>query len=146
MLAASSGTYDTLVVLHVVCAVAGFGAVAITGVYGGLARNPSNASETLRYFASRGLAEWLIIPVPFLGVAALLVDDRSGEFADAWVVGGSVIWIAAAALLLMVVRPAERRVRSGREVAVAGTALLISGIASNVLFVVALALMVTQPG
>ena len=146
MLASSSGPYDALVALHVVCALAGFGAVAISGVYGGLARKPSNQAETARYFASGGRAEWLIFPVPFFGLAALLVDHRSDDLTDVWVLGGSVLWIAAAALLLVVVRPAEKRLRSGEEIAVAGRALMLAGIASDVLFVAALALMVTQPG
>lgn len=146
MLASSSGLYDALVALHVLCALAGFGAVAISGVYGGLARKPSNQAETARYFASGGLAEWLILPVPFIGLAALLVDHRSGDLSDAWVLGGSVLWLAAAALLLIVVRPAEKRLRQGEETATAGRALSLAGIAFDVLFVAALVLMVTQPG
>jgi hypothetical protein len=147
ILVASSGAlYDALVVLHVVCAVAGFGAVAVSGVYGGLARNPANHGETARYFASRSLAEWLIVPVPFFGIAALLVDHRSAAFGRAWVIGGEAAWVVAAALLLLVIRPAERRIRENGETEQPGRLLLVGGIASNVLFAVALALMVTQPG
>jgi hypothetical protein len=146
VLASSSGAYDALVAVHVVFAVVGFGAVAISGVYGALARNQANASETTRYFASRGIAEWLIIPVPFVGLAALLVDHRSGDLTEAWVLGGSAVWIAAAAILLAVVRPAEGRLRRGQDPVGSGRVLMWSGIASDVLFVVALALMVTQPG
>ena len=146
MLASSSGAYDALVAVHVVFAVVGFGAVAISGVYGALARNQANENETTRYFASRGLAEWLIIPVPFVGLAALLVNDRSGDLTDAWVLGGSAVWVAATAILLAGVRPAEARLRRGQDRAGTGRVLMWSGIASDVLFVVALALMVTQPG
>ena len=145
MLASSSGLYDALVALHVLCAVVGFGAVAIAGVYGGLARNPSNAAETGRYFASRSVAEWLILPVPFLGLGALLVDHRAGDLTDVWVLGGSAAWIAATALLVLAVRPAEKRLRDSSYDADAGRALVFAAIASDVLFVVALALMVTQP-
>jgi len=146
VLASSSGAYDALVAVHVVFAVVGFGAVAISGVYGALARNQANASETTRYFASRGIAEWLIIPVPFVGLAALLVDHRSGDLTEVWVLGGSAVWIAAAAILLAVVRPAEGRLRRGQDPVGSGRVLMWSGIASDVLFVVALALMVAQPG
>ncbi|HEX4864776.1 MAG TPA: hypothetical protein VFV02_11925 [Acidimicrobiales bacterium] len=146
MLASSSGAYDALIALHVLCAVAGFGAVAISGVYGGLARNPSNAAETSRYFSSRSVGEWLILPVPFLGLAALLVDHHAEELSDAWVLGGSALWVAAAALLFLVVRPAEKRLRRNEETAASGRVLMVASIASDVLFVAALALMVTQPG
>jgi hypothetical protein len=138
--------YDALVALHVVCALVGFGAVAVSGVYGGLARNPANESETSRFFASRLFAEWLIIPVPFLGLGALLADHRSRELGDVWVVGGWIVWVAATALLLGVVRPAESRLRARANTARDGRVLVWAGIASDVLFVVALGLMVTQPG
>jgi hypothetical protein len=146
VLATSGVAYDTLVALHVLCAVVGFGAVAISGVYGGLARDETNAAETARYFGSRGLAEWLVVPVPFFGLAALLVDHRSGDLGDVWVVGGSLLWIAATALLVLVVRPAENRIRQGGDRRASGRALMLAALGSDVLFVLALALMVTQPG
>jgi uncharacterized membrane protein len=146
LLASSGGLYDALVALHVVCAVVGFGAVAISGVYGGLSRNPENSVETRRYFASRGLAEWLILPVPFFGVGAFLADDRSGDLAEAWVIAGSAVWVLATVLLVAVVRPAERRIRIGGDTVTAGRTLMLAGLACDVLFVVALAVMVTQPG
>ena len=146
VLASSQGLYDALVALHVVCAVVGFGAVAISGVYGALARDPGNRSETGRYFTSRGLAEWLVVPVPFFGLGALLADDRSGDLTDVWIVGGSIVWIAATAILFAAVRPAEARLRRWEHPARDGRILMWAGIGSDVLFVVALALMVTQPG
>lgn len=120
--------------------------MAISGVYGALARHQANESETARYFASRGIAEWLIIPVPFVGLAALLVKHRGSDLTDVWVLGGSAVWIVATAVLLAGVRPAEARLRRGQDPARTGRVLMWSGIASDVLFVAALALMVTQPG
>ena len=108
--------YDTLVALHVACAVVGFGAVALSGVYGGAARHGdgsgSAGEETRRYFRSQGRAEWLVLPVPFLGIAALATRPEGASFGEVWVVGASLIWVAATGLLLGVVRPAERRIRS----------------------------------
>lgn len=138
--------YDALVALHVACALAGFGAVAVSGIYGGLARNPASRTETERFFESRLLAEWLIVPVPFLGLGALLADHRSSALGEVWVVGGSIIWVAATVLLLAVVRPAEARLRSATRPERDGRVLMWAGIFSDVLFVLALALMVTQPG
>lgn len=147
--------YDALVAAHVVCAVVGFGAVALSGVYGGFAagnrtRRRGDAGggqreEVARYFASRGWAEWLIVPVPLLGAAALAARPSKGEFADVWVLGGIIIWVAAAALLILAVRPAEDRIRRGDSPGRAGRRLMWASIGSNVLFAVALALMVTQP-
>jgi len=137
--------YDALVAAHVVCAVVGFGSVALSGVYGGFARNSGPGEETARYFASRGWTEWLVLPVPFLGAAALALKPEKGDFSDAWVIGGIVAWVVAAALLVHVVRPAEARIRRRSEVKPAGRRLMWSSVAMDVLFVVALVLMVTQP-
>jgi hypothetical protein len=144
--------YDVLVALHVVSAVIGFGAVALSGVYGATARHAGRAEareETVRYFRSPGRAEWLILLVPFLGAAALGVRPEGADFGAVWVVGAAVFWLAAAVLLLGVVRPAERRIRgaAGRPgpTAAAGRTLMWAAVASDVLFVAALVLMIGQP-
>jgi uncharacterized membrane protein len=103
--------YDTLVALHVVSAVVGFGAVAISGAYGTVARRDPNGDEIRRYFAGPIRAEYLVLVVPFLGAAAMGVRPGGREFGDLWVIAGAVIWVIAAILLLKVVRPAEAVIR-----------------------------------
>jgi Predicted integral membrane protein (DUF2269) len=169
--------YDTLVALHVVCAVIGFGSVALSGLYGATASHPDrpgSAEEAGRYFRSPGRAEWLVLAVPFLGAGALGLRPSGADFGDAWVIAASLIWLAAAGVLLGVVRPAERRLRarSRAEDAAstsadlaprtgagaaesragpapdgpgAGRALMWGALACDVLFVAALVLMVGQP-
>jgi Predicted integral membrane protein (DUF2269) len=144
--------FDVLVGLHVVSAVVGFGAVAITGVYGaGAARplRPGAAEETARYFRSPGWAEWLVLAVPFLGAAALGVRPKGANFGQVWVVAAAVIWAVAATLLVGVVRPAERRIRAavaaGATAIPAGRRLVWATVASDLLFVAALVLMIGQP-
>jgi hypothetical protein len=165
--------YDTLVALHVVSAVVGFGAVALSGLYGATASHPDRpgaAEEAGRYFRSPGRAEWLVLPVPFLGAGALALRPSGAEFGDTWVVAASIIWLAAAALLMGLIRPAERRLRAAlptdspvgakgpdgggdsaarstpaSEVAGAGRLLMWAAIGSDLLFVVALVFMILQP-
>jgi hypothetical protein len=174
--AASSGhpaLYDTLVALHVVTAVIGFGAIALNGLYGATASHPGRpgaVEEAGRYFRSSGRAEWLVLVVPLLGAAALGLRPAGADFGDTWVVAASIIWLAAAALLLGVVRPAERRIRAAlhadradhaddadhagtapvrldtaSELAGAGRLLMWGAIGSDVLFVAALVFMIGQP-
>jgi uncharacterized membrane protein len=110
------GLYDTLVALHVICAVVGFGAVALSGIYGGTASHPDragSAEEARRYFRSPGRAEWVVLAVPFFGAGALGVRPGGADFGDAWVVGAAALWLVAAAVLVGLVRPAERRIRAG---------------------------------
>lgn len=144
--------YDALVALHVLAAVVGFGAVGLSGVYGGTARHvdrPEAGEEAARYFRAPGRAEWLVLAVPFLGAAALAFRPEGADFGAVWVVSGAVVWLAAAALLLGVVRPEEGRIRAaagGRNgVAASGRRLMWAGAISDLLFVVALVLMVGQP-
>lgn len=134
--------YDTLVALHVACAVVGFGAVAISGAYGALGRRGGDGEEVRRYFSSPGRAEYLILPVPVFGAAAMALRPAGREFGQTWVLAGFGIWVVASALLLHVVRPAERRIREGVP---AGPGLMWAAGACDALFVVALLLMVTQP-
>ena len=154
VLAATSGhqgIYDVLVGLHVVCALVGFGSVAISGVYGASVRRtkePSDSEETTRYFQSRGWPELLILAVPIFGVAAVGVRPEGADFGDLWVVGGLVLWALAAALLVGIVRPAENGIRAGgadHDVRSSGARLMWAAATSDVLFVLALALMITQP-
>ena len=157
--------YDVLVVLHVVTAVLGFGAVAITGAYGAIARHPDGAGarergeEVRRYFASPSPVEYLVLVAPVFGVAAMTVRPGGSEFADLWAVAGMVIWVGAGGLLTAVVRPAEGRLRAAAAVATGpptgpptgperrdASRIMWAAAASDFLFVVAVLLMVTQPG
>ena len=142
-----SAVYDGLVTAHVVFAVIGFASIALSGVYGALARRPagSEREEVSRFFASRLWTEWFVLPVPLLGAAALAVKPHGGDFSEAWVVIGIVVWALAAALLFGVVRPSEARIRAATKVESSGRTLMLSAMVSDLLFVVALAVMVTQP-
>jgi hypothetical protein len=164
------GLYDALVALHVVSAVVGFGAVALSGLYGATASHPDRAGateEAARFFRSPGRAQWLLLVVPVLGAAALGWRPSGADFGDTWVIAASIIWLAAAALLLGVVRPAERRIRAALrpvadrgppgpasarpapapdpDLAGAGRLLMWGAIGSDLLFVAALVLMIGQP-
>lgn len=142
--------FDTFVVLHVVAAVIGFGSVAVSGVYGGTARHPErqeSAEETQRYFRAPGRAELVLFLVPVFGAVALGLRPEGADFGAFWVISGLVVWTAASALLLAVVRPAEAAIRRAGTAAdaAAGSRLMWAAAACDVLFVVALGLMITQP-
>lgn len=134
--------YDVLVALHALSALIGFGTVAISGAYGALGRRPANAEELKRYFASPGRGEYALLLVPVFGATAMAVRPGGSEFGSIWVISGFVIWAVASVLLLGVVRPAEASLRGGGPGA---TRLMWAAGACDVLFVLALFLMVTQP-
>lgn len=153
---ASHGVYDALVVAHVVCAILGFGSLAISGVYGFTGRDPSgpeSVEEARRYFSGRGRLELFVWPVPFLGLAALAVEPGGRGVGQLWDVLALVVWAVGAAVLALVVRPAEsalRTVLAGPEpdravMGGAATRLGWGSVTTDVVFFVALVLMIFQP-
>jgi hypothetical protein len=154
--------YDILIGLHVVCVVIGFGAVALSGIYGAIGRDlgrPPVRSETVqdlrRFFSSDSKLGWLLVAGPAFGATAMAVRPGGSEFEDLWVIVGEILWVVATVVLLAGVRPSERRIQSavrqdaGRmgdpSIAAACRRLMWAAAASDVIFVIALFLMVTQP-
>jgi hypothetical protein len=157
----SRAAYDVLIGLHVAAALVGFGAVALDGAYGGTARRAevggaTAAEEMRRYFSTPGRLSWAVVVVPFLGAAALAVKPGPSSFGQAWVGIGLALWVVAVGLLFGVARPAaavlRRAARAGAEggggigLGAAGKRLAWAGAASDLVFVVALVVMVIQPG
>jgi uncharacterized membrane protein len=152
-------TRATVVVLHVLSAVVGFGAIFLTGVYAGLARRrPSGAVR--RYFrsgpnwAARG-----VYLVPVLGVVLVETSHGADRFAQLWVVASLLLWVLAAVLAQAVVWPGERRIqqlvvgspRTGTaarqaELDRVGRRVERAAVAIDLAFVATLVLMVARPG
>ncbi len=151
--------FDALVVVHVICAVVGFGSLLLSGVYGFSVRRPSgreSMDEARRYFASPGRLELLVVVVPFLGLAALLVQPHGRGADQLWALLAAVVWAVAVGVLFTVTRPAERRLRAalesdtppGQDPATVGAQAARVGwssVVTDVAFFVALLLMVFQP-
>jgi uncharacterized membrane protein len=171
-------TFDVLVGIHVVVAIVGFGSVALSGIYGGLATRagrPGAHEEIRRYFASPGRLELLVVAAPLVGVAAVASEPGATRFGQAWVAMALALWVLASVLLFGVVRPAEAVLRrtvsadavgeDGDEQAGdgqggnaplpieepdalrrAGARLRWGAASSDLVFVVALVVMVIRPG
>ncbi len=149
--------YAVLVVVHVLSAVVGFGSVALEGVYGFGARRPQRPAaheELARFFASPSRARLLIWPVPAVGIAAVLVEPHGKGMGQAWVIAALVLWIVEASVVTGVVAPAERALRAALatsgapgedHLASCGARVAWGALSSDVMFVIALGLMVFQP-
>jgi hypothetical protein len=107
--------YDLLVVLHVLSAVVGFGAVGVTGAYAAGARStpePRRDVRLRRYFSpGRNWAERSLLLTPVLGAIVLVSGDR-GAAAQPWPWIGLACWAAAAAIATAWNWPAEHRVQT----------------------------------
>lgn len=154
--------YDVFVALHAASALVGFGSVALSGIYGGNARHLEQApaaEELRRYFRSPTRFELALLAVPVFGAVAVAVGpgargSASSGFGQLWVDLGLSLWVVAAALLVGIVRPAEALLRRASRTGeltdpglpAAGRRLGWAGAACDLIFVVALVIMVIKPG
>jgi len=152
--------YSILVVVHVLCAVVGFGAVVLTGFQAARARrDPSapGAEGVRRYF--RPGTNWagrVVYGVPVFGFAVIGASGGAWRPGDAFVVAGLVIWLASAALAETVAWPGERRIQSlvterwadarrSGELDRTCRQVMAAAAATGALFVVAVVVMVARP-
>ncbi len=92
MLAAvGSDAYKTVLVLHILCAIVGFGAVFLNGIYGQQAKSrkgPEGLAVAEANYLVTTIGEYFIYAVFLLGVALVLIGDDAWGFGDTW------IWLA----------------------------------------------------
>lgn len=107
--------YDLMVLLHVICAIGGFGVLAYRGMVLSLARERGDAAAAgvlAVYGQVSQVGEILVYGVVVFGAAAIGASGRPAYFHRAWVVAALAVFVAIIGLLHGVVRPAERRYRS----------------------------------
>ncbi len=148
-------------VFHAVAAIIAFGAMALSGVYGSMAQRLGRTvalEEVRRYFAKPLRTEAAVLAVAPLGVAALLIDPRGSGMDQLWVGAALILWIVASVLWLAVVHPAETAIGraaagtgperdhpSAGAIVLHGKRLARASAVTDIVFVLALALMVFQP-
>ena len=93
-----SGAYDTVMVLHVMCVIIGFGGVFLNGIYGAESKR-RRGREGLAVFEATErvgkIAEMFILAVPVFGIALILMSHSKWGFSQAWVIGALTIYAAA---------------------------------------------------
>jgi uncharacterized membrane protein len=152
--------YSVLLLLHVACAIVGFGAVAVTGVQARRAGRGAGGpgADGVRRFFRPGVnwAARALYGVPVFGFALVAASNGAFSSSDGFVVVGLGLWSLATVVAEVVVWPGERRIQAavtgGWETAagdrrfqldcrrVSGAAAVLSGV-----FLVAFVLMVAQP-
>lgn len=103
--------YGFVLAAHVVSAFIGFGAVAVTGIYGArtkAARRPREDPALVRYFRpGRNWAELVLVLTPLLGLTLLFGGDRSAV-GQVWPWTGLALWTVAVGAASSLAWPAER--------------------------------------
>ena len=108
--------YSVLLLIHVACAVVGFGALATTGLQARRARRGPGApaADAVRRYFRPGVnwAARALYGVPVFGFALIAASDGAFASGDGFVVAGLGLWALSTLVAEAVVWPAERRIQA----------------------------------
>jgi uncharacterized membrane protein len=164
-------SYDLLLLLHILTAIVGFGAVFLNGIYGTQAKSrqgPEGLAIAQANFLVARIAEYFIYAVFVTGILLVLISDSAWKFSDAWIWLSIVVYLGALGLAHGVLQPNVKRmialmeemVHMGpppanpptgpppqvQELEERGKRVGACGATLNILLVVILYLMVFKPG
>jgi uncharacterized membrane protein len=111
-------SYDLLLLLHILVAIVGFGAVFLNGIYGAQAK-ARRGSEGLAIvqanFLVSSIAEYFIYAVFVTGLLLVLISDSVWEFSQTWVWLSIVLYLAGIGISHGVLQPNVKRMISLME-------------------------------
>ena len=112
----NGGFYKFVLVLHILCAIIGFGAVFLNGIYGQQMKSrmqSGRGAEALGIYEANlvvsKIGEYFIYAVFVLGFAVLGLSDSVWKFSQTWVWLSVVLFVIALGLSHGVLQPAVRR-------------------------------------
>ena len=167
----NSGIYKLLLVLHIFCAIVGFGAVYLNAIYGRQIQKRQGPEAIAIYeanFRVSAIAQYFIYGVFVFGFLLVLTSDEAWEFSQTWIWLSMALFIVGIGVSHGVLLPAVKRmgvlmrelVDAGppaagappgpppqvAELQALGPRVGASGAFLDILMVVILALMVWKPG
>ena len=165
--AVGDDSYDLVLLLHILAAIIGFGAVFLNALYGAQVR-ARRGSEGLAILQANFLvskvAEYFIYAVFVLGFVLVLMSDDVWSFGDTWVWLSMLLYIVGLGLSHGILQPSVRRMIAlmeemetagppaagpppqAAEMQEIGKRVGVTGAALNILLVVILYMMVFKPG
>jgi uncharacterized membrane protein len=110
--AVGDDAYNIVLVLHILAAIVGFGAVTLNGLYGKQAsarKGPEGLAISEANFLVATVAEYFIYAVFILGIVLVLMSDDAWGFGQTWVWLSMLLYIAALGLSHGGLRPRVRK-------------------------------------
>ena len=162
-----SDIYKIVLVLHILAAIIGFGAVFLNGIYANEMKRRKGPEALAIYEANwkvSKIGEYFIYAVPILGLALVGMSDDAWKFSQTWVWLAIVLYVVALGISHAVLLPSVKRIGVlMREMIAAGPptggpppqAAEIEGLGKkagaagatlNLMLIVILGLMVFKPG
>lgn len=104
--------FKILVMLHVLCVIGGFGAVAYNALYLSLAQRRRGGGTGAVLEVNKlvsGMAELLIYAALLFGVGAVTASQKAVQFSDAWISAAFAAYLVDIGILHGWIRPRQRR-------------------------------------
>jgi uncharacterized membrane protein len=118
----NTGIYKLVLVLHILTAIIGFGAVFLNGIYGQQAssrRGSEGLAISQANFLVSRIGEYFIYAVFVFGVLLVVMSDDVWSFGDSWIVAAIVLYVIGLGLSHGLLRPNVRRMIALQEELVA---------------------------
>ena len=162
-----SGLYKTLLVLHILTAIVGLGAVMLNGLYAAHAqRRPAAGGRAVSEanFAVSTIGEYFIYAIPIFGILLVVVGHPLWKFSQPWIWLSLVIYVVAIGISHSILIPGHKRINAllaemeqgpvpaggpppqAVELQTIGKRMAAAGATLNVFVVIFLILMVWKPG
>jgi uncharacterized membrane protein len=105
-------SYDLVLLLHILTAIIGFGAVFLNGIYGAQAKSRRGAEgiaiAQANFLVAR-IAEYFIYAVFLLGLLLVLMSEDAWSFGDTWIWLSIVLYLIGLAISHGVLQPSVKR-------------------------------------
>jgi uncharacterized membrane protein len=110
-----SDAYKIVLVLHILCAIVGFGTMIFNGIYGAQAKARRGAEGLAIVQANTlvsGIAEWFIYAVFVLGILLVVIGDNVFDFGQTWIWLSMIVFVAALGVSQGLLRPRVNRLEA----------------------------------
>lgn len=107
--------YDTVLVLHILTVIVGFGTVALNGLRGAEAKKrpgPGGLAIGESSFRVSSVAEKFIYAVPLFGIGLVFMSDGNWTFGQTWVWLSTLLYVVGIGLSHGLLVPAEKRMNA----------------------------------
>ncbi len=106
--------YKIVLLLHILCAIVGFGTVLLNGLYGREAKRrpgPGGLAISEANLVVSGVAEYFIYAVFVFGLALVGMSDKAWKFDQTWIWLAIVLYAVGIAVSHAIVFPNARRMK-----------------------------------
>jgi uncharacterized membrane protein len=162
-----SGLYKTLLVLHILTAIVGLGAVMLNGLYAAQAQRrpgPAGRAVSEANYAVSTIGEYFIYAIPVFGILLVIVGDPLWKFSQTWIWLSLLLYVFAIGISHSILIPGHRKINAlladveqgppptagpppqVAQIQALGKRQAAAGATLNVVVVIFLILMIWKPG